>query len=117
MKHKNVFESLATAVSGLLFAIRHQKNIQYLVAIAVAVIAVTPFLKITAVEAMILSLTISLVIITELINAGIEYAIDLVTEDYHHLAKAAKDVAAAAVLFACVNAVIVAAIFVFSRLR
>jgi diacylglycerol kinase (ATP) len=116
MKHNNVFESLATAFAGLMFAVRHQKNIKYLLSIAVAVIALTPFLKLTGAEAMVLSLTISLVVITELLNAGIEYAIDLVTEDYHHLAKAAKDVAAAAVLVACFNAVFVAAIFLFSRL-
>jgi diacylglycerol kinase (ATP) len=116
MKHNNVFESLATAFAGLMFAVRHQKNIKYLLSIAVAVVAAAPFLKLSAGEAMALSLTISLVIITELLNAGVEYAIDLVTDDYHHLAKAAKDVAAAAVLVACLNAVVVAAVFLFSRL-
>lgn len=117
MKHENIGESLATAFSGLLFALRHQKNSRYLAVIAVTVTAASPFLGLSAVEYMVLALTISMVIITELINSGLEYAIDLVTEDYHHLAKAAKDVTAAAVLVACGNAAIVAAIFIVSRLK
>jgi diacylglycerol kinase (ATP) len=117
VKHKNIVESVATAFSGLLFALRHQKNSRYLAMIAIVVTAASPWLGLSMTEYMILALTITVVIITELINAGLEYAIDLVTEDYHHLAKAAKDVAAAAVLVACGNAVIIAAIFVVSRLK
>ncbi len=117
MKHKNIAESIATAFSGLMFALRHQKNSRYLAMIAIVVTAVSPWLGLSMTEYMILALTISVVIITELINAGLEYAIDLVTEDYHHLAKAAKDVAAAAVLVACGNAVAIAVIFVVSRVK
>ena len=117
MKHKNIGESLATAFSGLFFALRHQKNSRYLAIIALIVTATSPWLGLSIAEYMILALTISLVIITELINSGLEYAIDLVTDDYHELAKAAKDVAAAAVLVSCINAVFVAALYVISRLR
>lgn len=117
MKHKNVGESMATAVQGLMFALRYQKNVRILFVIAVAVAGMSPFLKLSVVEYLILTITMALVIITELINAGLEYAIDLVTEDYHELAKAAKDVGAAAVLVACANAVIVAFIWLLGRLR
>jgi len=99
-----------------MFALRHQRSVKAIAAIAIIVTAVSAFLKLTAVEYMILTTTISLVFITELINSGLEYAIDLVTEDYHDLAKAAKDVAAAAVLLACVNAVLVGAIWLMGRL-
>jgi diacylglycerol kinase len=64
---------------------------------------------------MILSITIVLVLITELLNSGVEYAIDLITDEHNHLAKAAKDVAAAAVLVACANAVVIAGLFLVSR--
>lgn len=115
MKHENVFESLATALSGLLFAVRHQKNIRYMSAIAVAVTGISPFLRLSMTEYMILSITIVMVLITELLNSGVEYAIDLVTDEYNHLAKAAKDVAAAAVFVACANAVVIAGLFFASR--
>jgi len=41
-----------------------------------------------------------LVIIVELLNSAIERCVDLITEDFHELAKAAKDAAAGAVMFA-----------------
>ncbi len=41
-----------------------------------------------------------LVIIVELLNSAIERCVDLVTKDFHELAKAAKDAAAGAVMFA-----------------
>jgi diacylglycerol kinase (ATP) len=117
LKHKNIGESLITAFSGLFFALRHQKNSRYLAVIALVVTGVSPWLGLSIAEYMILALTISLVIITELINSGLEYAIDLVTDDYHELAKAAKDVAAAAVLVSCVNAVFVAVLFTISKVK
>ena len=54
-----------------------------------------------------LALTIGLVISCELINTAIEAVVDLVTEDYHPLAKVAKDTAAAAVFVFAIVAVIV----------
>ncbi len=99
-----------------MFALKHQKAVRAIAAIAAVVTGASLFLKLTPAEYMILAITVSLVLITELINSGLEYAIDLVTEDYHDLAKAAKDVAAAAVLLACLNAVIVAAVWLIGRL-
>lgn len=47
------------------------------------------------------------VLVTEVMNTGVEYTVDLVTEDFHKYAKAAKDVSAAAVLLACLYAIII----------
>ena len=52
-------------------------------------------------------LTIGLVISCELVTTAIEAVVDLVTEEYHPLAKVAKDTSAAAVLIFAVIAVIV----------
>ena len=53
-----------------------------------------------------------LVLVAEMLNTALELAFDLVHPEQHQLAKAAKDIAAAAVLVACVGAVAVGA-FVF----
>ncbi len=53
----------------------------------------------------VLILTIALVFFAELINTVIEITIDLVTTEYHPLAKAAKDTAAGAVLVTSMAAV------------
>ena len=63
-----------------------------------AVIFICFAVNITAVE--------WLFIITEILNSAIEYTVDLVTGDYHILARYAKDIAAAAVLFSSLYAVI-----------
>ena len=49
---------------------------------------------------------IFIVLITEIINTSLEYTVDLVTDDYHELAKYAKDTSALAVLLAAFYAVI-----------
>jgi diacylglycerol kinase (ATP) len=47
------------------------------------------------------------VLMAEMINTAVETVVDMVTQQYHPLAKLAKDVAAGAVLLASVNALIV----------
>ena len=48
---------------------------------------------------------IGMVMCAELFNSAIERVVDLVTEDYHELAKAAKDLAAGAVLVIVITAI------------
>lgn len=50
---------------------------------------------------------VAFVITSELINSSIELAVDLVTEEYHPLAKVAKDVSAGAVLISAMCALLV----------
>ncbi len=46
---------------------------------------------------------ISLVVISEMFNTAIENTVDIITDEYHVLAKIAKDVAAGGVLIAALN--------------
>ncbi len=52
-------------------------------------------------------LAIAMVWIAEFINTAIEAVVDLVTEDHHPLAKASKDVGAAAVLISALTAILI----------
>src|SRR5205814_4732405 len=63
--------------------------------------------RMSSVELALLAFAISLVILAELFNTAVETVVDLITTDYHPLAKVAKDVAAGAVLVAAVNAVLI----------
>ena len=56
----------------------------------------------TKVEILIISLSVSFVIITEMINTSVEALVDLISPNRHPLAKLAKDVAAGAVLVSAV---------------
>lgn len=109
--------SVGLALSGIGFAIRTQRNMKIHCAIAVLVIAIGPWLSLSAVEWSIILLVIVLVIGLELINTAIEQAVDLVSPERHPLAKAAKDVAAGAVLVAVFGAIAVGLLILGPPLR
>jgi diacylglycerol kinase len=75
--------------------------------IAAGVIVLAAALGIESVKWALILLTIGLVFMAELFNTVVESVIDLVIEEYHPLAKTAKDVAAAGVLVTALAAVIV----------
>jgi diacylglycerol kinase len=68
------------------------------------------------VEWAILTLTIGLVFVAEMFNSVAEAAVDAVTLEYHPLAKAAKDIAAGAVVFAAIISVVVGLLLFGPRL-
>ena len=64
-------------------------------------------LGVSKLELSVLVLVIVAVFVVEMFNTALEFAVDLVTREYHPLAKLAKDVSAGAVLVASVGAVAV----------
>ena len=83
-------------IKGLWYAYRNEQNLAVDVGVALIVSVLAIVLKVNGYEAALLALTIGLVISGELINTAFEAVVDLVTEEYHPLAKVAKDTASAA---------------------
>ncbi|MBN1957250.1 MAG: diacylglycerol kinase [Desulfuromonadales bacterium] len=106
MKPTSWLESLNCAIEGILWAAKSERHIRYHFIAALAVVFLALFFKVSALEFFLLILAAILVIFAELMNTAIEAVVDLVTEDYHELAKLAKDVSAGAVLVTSVGAVI-----------
>jgi undecaprenol kinase/diacylglycerol kinase (ATP) len=79
----------------------------HLIAAIAAVVALV-IRHATKEDILFVSLAITLVWVTEMINTAIEKAVDLAMPEQHPVAKLAKDVAAGAVLLAAVFAVVVA---------
>ena len=104
---KKFLLSFTYPIKGLRNAYRNEQNLAVDVGVALLVTIAGFIFKLNLVEWAILALTIGLVISCELINTAIEAVVDLVTEDYHPLAKVAKDTAAAAVFVFAIIAVIV----------
>jgi len=63
--------------------------------------------KITGIEWVFVFLAGSMVLVTEMINTALEYAVDLVTEEYRVLAEHIKNITAGAVLVSSMLAVVV----------
>ena len=106
MKPTSWLESLNCAIEGILWAARSERHIRYHFCAALAVLFLALFFQISALEFFLLVLAAVLVIFAELMNTAIEAVVDLVTNEYHELAKLAKDVAAGAVLVTSVGAMV-----------
>lgn len=104
---KKFVNSFTYPLKGLRYAYKNEQNLAVDVGIALIVLIFGFLFKINKYEWAILVLTIGLVISCELLNTAIEAVVDLVTEEYHPLAKVAKDTSAAAVLVFAIIAVIV----------
>ena len=61
----------------------------------------------TAAEIAILWFSIVFVLVTELLNTGVEYAIDRIGKEWNAISRDAKDICSAAVLFSLINLVTV----------
>lgn len=57
-----------------------------------------------------------LVLITELLNSGIEAIVDRVSDEHHELSGRAKDLAAAAVMTALINVIVIWSIIFIPRM-
>ncbi len=109
---KKFLNSFTYPVKGLKYAYRNEQNLAVDVGVALLVIIAGFLFRISVIEWAIIILTIGLVISLELVNTAIEAIVDLVTQDYHPLAKVAKDTAAAAV-FVCAVASVIVGIVIF----
>ena len=117
MKSRNIIDSFNYAVAGIIYALKTQRNMKIHFGIAILVLITSLFLDFSRLEFLMLFLTVSFVMVAEMINTSIEKTIDLITEEYHPLAKIAKNVAAGAVLISAINAVIVGYLLFFDRLN
>lgn len=104
---KKFLNSFTYPIKGLKYAYRNEQNLAFDCFMAIFVIVMGIIFKISVVEWAFLIFTVGLVISAELFNTAIEAVVDLVTEEYHPLAKVAKDTSAAAVFILAIVAVIV----------
>src|SRR3712207_4838173 len=75
------------------------------------------FFDFSKIEFVILLGAITLVVIAEMMNTAVEKTVDMVTQEYHPLAKIAKDVAAGGVLVSALYAVVVGYILFYNKLN
>ena len=102
-----VFESFNFAFEGIIHVLRTQRNMRIHFAIAVAVLVFALIVDVTKLELIALLISITFVLIAEMLNTAVEAAIDIATTSFDPMAKLAKDVAAGAVLIASTNALVV----------
>lgn len=115
-KERSILLSFKYSFRGLAYAIKTQKHMRFHFIAAISVLIAGIFLKISEWEFLLIMVAIIFVIVTEMLNTSLEALIDLITSKPHPLAKIAKDVAAAGVLIASFNAIVVACLVFFPKL-
>lgn len=110
---KRLVRSFGYAFEGITYTIKTQRNMQIHVGMALVALFLTWSLNISWNHALLVFFSIFFVFILEMVNTAIEAVVDLVTRDFHPLAKVAKDVAAGAVLLGALFTVMVG-LYVFS---
>ncbi len=103
---KKFIHSFEYPIKGLKYAYRNEQNLAVDVGISILVLIASIIFKLSITEWVVVVFTIGAVLSLELINTAIEAVVDLVTEEYHPLAKVAKDTSAAAVFVIAIVAAI-----------
>lgn len=103
---KRLCKSFRNAGCGILLTIRTERNMKIHLLVTLIVLVVAYLWKLVLWKWALLVVTIMLVLITEMFNTALEKTIDIYQKSYHPLAKAAKDIAAGAVLLSALMAVI-----------
>jgi undecaprenol kinase/diacylglycerol kinase (ATP) len=89
------------------YVIGTQRNAKIHLIITVMVLALALWLRVSASEWAILSLTVAVVLAAEMMNTSVEAVVNLLSPEFHPLAKIAKDTAAGAVFTLALGAVVV----------
>lgn len=100
-------KSFSYAIQGINTFFKTQHNAWIHAFATVLVIVLGNIVRLSFSEWCLIFLAIALVFITEMLNTAIEFLTDLVSPEFHPLAKKTKDVAAASVLFSSIIALII----------
>jgi len=97
-KSRDLLDSVQFALDGIVYAVRHERNVKIHFVSAVVVLVLCLVLPLEALEVLMLLGVTSLVLVAELMNTAVESVVNMTIRGHHPLARVAKDVAAAAVL-------------------
>jgi diacylglycerol kinase (ATP) len=103
----SIIQSFNYAFEGVIHVLRSERNMRIHFAVATGVLILAFIYGVTKLELAALLVVIAFVLITEMINTAIEATLDISTPTFDPLAKAAKDMAAGAVIISSVTALVV----------
>jgi diacylglycerol kinase (ATP) len=106
VKQTRFIDSVNFAIDGIIHAARTQKHMRHHFVVALLVLLAALFMKVSALEFALLTVSVCFVLFAELFNTAMEAVVDLVSPDVHPLARTAKDAAAGGVLVAAIGAAV-----------
>ena len=116
-KQQGFTGTFRNARKGMRIVLKSEVNIRVHCCIALVILALAFLLNFSLTKMCILLLTICLVIVAEMVNSAIEFALDAVFHNkYSKMVGMAKDIAAGAVMFASVTAIVIGVLLFGSAL-
>jgi diacylglycerol kinase (ATP) len=110
---RRVWNALFYSIDGIRAAYRHEDAFRQEVLLALVLLPVALFMPTTGIGKALLTGSVLLVLIVELLNSAVEATVDRISLENHRLAKRAKDIGSAAVLLSLANVVIVWVLVLF----
>ncbi|HZF23922.1 MAG TPA: diacylglycerol kinase [Burkholderiales bacterium] len=104
---RRIWNALFYSFDGLKAAYRHEDAFRQEVWLAAVLIPLALFLPASGTGKSMMIASVVVVLIVELLNSAVEATVDRVSLEHHRLAKRAKDIGSAAVLFSLINVVVV----------
>lgn len=107
IRFARLFKSFTYAFKGLFKTFREEQNLRIQATVAVIVVILGLYFKISPLEWSILIITITLVILMEIANSAVERVTDVLKPRIDGYVKDIKDIMAAAVMLSSLAAVII----------
>ena len=115
MQERKFVESFNAAVEGFIYVLKTERNMRVHFLAAFFFILLGVYMNFTYIELLALSVTITIVLASEMVNTAIELIVDMIKSDFHPIARIVKDVSAGVVLLTSINAVVVSYILFFRK--
>lgn len=109
-------DSLKFALEGIGYLFLYHRNMRIIFLLGIAAFLLGLHFGLKGIELVVLFITVTIVFVAEIFNTAIELMIDMSTDKYHTLIKLVKDIAAAVVLLASLNALAVGYILFVRRM-
>ena len=113
MKSTNLLKSFGYAFAGIWHCLCKERNYRLHMFIALCVCALAWYYQFNRDQWGILIITVTSILVLEMINTAFELVVDMLSPEFHPTAKIIKDVAAGAVLVASIAAFVIGILLFF----
>ena len=104
---KRLVNAFGYSIAGTLAAFKHEDAFRQEVILTAILTPIAIYYGETAIDQALMISSLLLIIIVELLNSSIEATVDRISIKHQKLAKRAKDIGSAAVLFSLINAAVI----------
>lgn len=108
-------DSVKVAMKGIAYLFLYHRNMRIIFITGIAAFLLGLYFDLKGIELIALCVTITLVFMAEIFNTAVELMMDMLTNQYHTKIKVIKDIAAAVVVLACLNAIAVGYVLFIRR--